>query len=64
MREPLNSHGSCQPFADHLAVAGRRPLKPAPPACAVGQFYRASWLIPFAPLSLQEVQHYYWMIRP
>ena len=38
VREPLDSHGSCQPFADHLAVIGRRPLKPAPPACAVGQF--------------------------
>ena len=38
---------------------------PAPPPLQRGwPSLAASWLIPFAPAPLQDLQHYYWIIRP
>jgi hypothetical protein len=62
--EPLSSYGSCQPFSHGLTTSSRHGEKLAPPNLLVGSFISVSWPIPFAPCSLQELHHYYGMVRP
>ena len=63
VRKPLDLHGSSQPFPCHLAMtvdaeSDRSSRLPGwrPPSL--------SWVIRFAPRSLQALRHYYRMIRP
>ena len=63
VRKPLDLHGSSQPLPCHLAMtvdaeSDRSSRLPGwrPPSL--------SWVIRFAPRSLQALRHYYRMIRP
>src|SRR4051812_39614545 len=63
VRKPLDLHGSSQPLPCHLAMTvdaesdrSSRSLGWRPPSL--------SWVIRFAPRSLQALRHYYRMIRP
>ena len=63
VRKPLDLHGSSQPLPRHLAMtvdaeSDRSSRLPGwrPPSL--------SWVIRFAPRSLQALRHYYRMIRP
>src|SRR5918993_4306272 len=63
VRKPLDLHGSSQPLPCHLAMTvdaesdrSSRLLGWRPPSL--------SWVIRFAPRSLQALRRYYRMIRP
>ena len=49
VREPLDSHGSCQPFTDHLAVVGRRPKIRLLPLSQLARFTERAGSSPSLP---------------
>ena len=64
VHKPLDLHGSYQPFSRSLTATGRRKKVECSSRFPGWQNFPLSWFIPFAPLSLQELQRYYGIIRP
>src|ERR1039457_5630710 len=64
VRKPLDLHGSSQSFSCHLTMANRRRRSRLIPVSRLATYPSLNWVIPFAPSSLQELQHYYGIIRP
>jgi len=61
VRDSLPSYGSYHPTARHILSV--LPYHPAPPISGWPN-NKTRWFNPFAPSPLQELQHYYELIRP